>query len=201
MADDGFEDVAPRETDRARRRREFALLGYGVPIDEELRAAGTIGEAITERHRRLVRDLTAAGLPQASVARIIGMSLERLQSLFEYELGTAFEVAQASIARTVYLQAVDGDMNAASIWLRNHNRSDWSSKHMNRNIDEGKEDAGDAVEERVTNEAFMQGVIAGLQVDRSYKRPASIEKQAPRVLTAPAKESKIKSIVRKPKGD
>jgi hypothetical protein len=72
---------------------------------------------------------------------------------------------------------------------------------MNRNIDEGKEDAGDAVDERLTNEAFMQGVIAGLQVDRSHKRPPGTEKPRAKVLTAPVKDAKVRAIARKPKGD
>ena len=187
-------------TERAKRRRLFAELGYGRPLTEDIKAAGRLSEVLSDRHKQLVSDLCAAGLSTAEIARILGISSERCLELFEYELGTSFELTKAAIARTQALKAIDGDTAAAALWLRNHNRSDWASKSYHHNTDESKGEAGDSSDAKSLNEAFIAGIIAGLQVDTAHKRVAGRREPVTIEVAQPAK-AKPKQLVKRIKGD
>lgn len=193
----GFTQAA--ENERQRRRARFAELGGGRLLDEDVKRAGKLEDVVTDLHRRLVRDMAAADLSQDIIAKILGISRERLQTLFEHELATGFEQIHGAIIRTMGAKAMMGDTFAGSIWLRNHNRSMWREKREQHNTDDAE--TGDGINEQELNESFMAGVIAGLLTDKSIKRIPGNKREPAKVLTGPVKPVKIKTIVRKPKGD
>lgn len=188
-------------SERVRIAQRFIALGGGASIDMDLARMPKLADLVTDQHRAMVKDLVASGLSQDATARIMGISKERLQTLFEYEVGTGYEIAQASMARSLYVSGLAGNSKAASDWLRYHNRSQWSEK--SQLSEEGAKQEGEAAEAAAAkSELFIAGLLAAISVDPTlYKKPGTKDNSTPEkpAIIAPKKTTKL--VVKKPKGD
>lgn len=179
----------------------FIALGGGSTIDMDLSKMPKLADLVTDQHRAMVKDLTASGLANEAVARIMGVSKERLQTLFEYELGTGYEIAHASQARALYLKGIAGDAYASVNWIKLHNRSQWAEKR--ENTDKGAEQEKDIVKEasKAANDAFLASLIGAIATDQKLKKPATEKRQAQAVAAAKVVAKKIPAVMKKPRGD
>lgn len=179
----------------------FIELGGGSTIDMDLRKMPKLADLVTQQHRDMVKDLTASGLANEAVARIMGISKERLQALFEYELGTGYEIAHSSVARALYLKAVSGDAYAGINWIKLHNRSQWAEK--SERTEKGQEQEKDVTVEaaRAANEAFLAAMVSGIAIDSKLKRPEGEKRQAGAKVPDKVAVKKLPEVMKKPKGD
>tara|TARA_R110002073_G_scaffold309560_2_gene479842 strand:+ start:261 stop:635 length:375 start_codon:yes stop_codon:yes gene_type:complete len=74
----------------------------------------------TDDERRLVDQMTAVGIPQESICKIIrnGIDDKTLRKHFRRELDTAKIKANAKIGGTLFNKAVNGDTTAAIFWAK-----------------------------------------------------------------------------------
>jgi hypothetical protein len=78
----------------------------------------------TPEKRKLVKDLSAVGLPQEQIARKVGIrSSKTLRLHYREELDMGTIDANASVAGALYKKAMDGDTRAQTFWLEN--RAGW----------------------------------------------------------------------------
>ena len=138
-ADSSSAVSACNDEDRYRSERDevmerFEALGGATPIEVDIERAGLIPEdgtieaCISPYHRRVVWELASSGISQDKIARIMGISRERLAHHFAYEIETAAETMLASINRSLARKALAGDTTAALGIMRGHPRSDWRSR-------------------------------------------------------------------------
>ena len=75
---------------------------------------------ITEEQRRLVKNLSACGVPQEQIARRVGIrSAKTLRKHFREELDRSALDANAMVAQTLYKMATSGNHPAATFfWLK-----------------------------------------------------------------------------------
>lgn len=216
MADTPFEDdLAGNAADaegepesynqkRMTRLERFRQLGGGKPIHEDVIAIGampTLAVEITPKHRELVMELAATGMSQETAARILGISKERLQTLFDKEWDVGFDLASGDMQRTIRLNGKMGDSWSAVQWLRYHPRSKFSDK--TERTDKGAEQDKDINAEAVkaANDALVAALISGIATDPKLKRPAEQKRQAATVAPAKVAAKKLPAVVKKPKGD
>lgn len=178
----------------------FIELGGGSTIDMDLRKMPKLADLVTQQHRDMVKDLTASGLANEAVARIMGISKERLQALFEYELGTGYEIAHSSVARALYLKAVSGDAYAGINWIKLHNRSQWAEKseRTEKGAEQDKDATADAI--KAANEALLAALIGGIATAPELKRP-EVKRQAAATQPDKVAVKKLPAVMKKPKGD
>ncbi len=171
MADEEEPGEYSRQLDIKHER--FKALGGGTTVQDDLKALGLermpLGECITDAHRRLVSELAAAGLSNQAIADILGISKERAQTLFKQEIGTGFELASATLARSLYRGGVAGDHQAAVQWLRYHNRSQWKAKNEFGGV--GGKPIQVETEDK-TGRDILAALLAGMSTDKSLKRKA-----------------------------
>lgn len=182
----------------------FIALGGGTTIAMDLAKMPVLADLVTEQHRDLVKDLAAQGLPNEAVARIMGISKERLQTLFEYELGTSFEIAKASLARGAYWKGIAGDVQAMALWLRNHNRSDWASTVKTEKTDKGAaQDDAEIDKIKTAGQDLLAAVLSGMSTDKKLFKPPKKDKPQPVKAVQSDKPKPIKagSTLKKVKGD
>jgi hypothetical protein len=74
----------------------------------------------TEEHRRLVKTLSAYGIPQEQIRRRIGIrSAKTLRRHFRKELDEGISDANFNVSRTLYKMATSGTHIAATLfWLK-----------------------------------------------------------------------------------
>lgn len=65
-----------------------------------------------------VRDLAAAGIPKAIIAKVLGMDDETLNKHYERELTCAIPEAVERIAKVLAIQAEQGDSKAQALYLK-----------------------------------------------------------------------------------
>jgi len=219
-SDDDIIEDEPNEPNEYMSERQlvaarFIALGGGSTIDMDLAKMPKLADLVTDQHRSLVKDLAAQGLSNEAVARIMGISKERLQTLFEFELGTAFEIAKATLARAAYWKGVAGSESAMALWLRNHNRSDWASTVKTEKTDKGAAQDDVEIEKMKTaGQDLLAAMLTGMSKDASlFKAPKS---DKPKPVKAPKsdKPKPVKAVesdkpkpvkagttLKKPKGD
>ena len=90
----------------------------------------------TDEHRKLVRDMVAAGIPHESIARVIGISRNTLEKHFREEIDTAAAEANAKVAMTLFEKALSGDTTAMIWWTKS--RMGWSEKQKLEHSGEGR---------------------------------------------------------------
>ena len=203
------DDNASGIGDNSRRSREQRIADFlgaaGLSLndimkpirDNPLREA----DVVTDPHRELVIDLKASGCPDVAVARFFGITPQKCQRLFEWELANGRMVRTTSVVRALSVNAIAiGDTSAQIGYLKNQPQEEWGTKHSQKNI-EDPPPAEDELKRLSQNEAFIAGITAGLAVDTTkFKKPE------PRPAAAP-KVAKVKQVaytggtVRKPKGD
>jgi len=74
----------------------------------------------TEEERKLVEQMTAVGIPQESVCKVVrdGIDDKTLRKHFRKELDTAKIKANAKIGGTLFNKAINGDTTAAIFWAK-----------------------------------------------------------------------------------
>lgn len=205
MADD-TED-APDEgiyTPRDLMRARFHALGGGKLLQEDLAKLPPLADLVTPAHREMVYDLAASGLSNDAVARIMGISKERLQTLFEYELGTAYEMAHANMARSLYINGLAGESGAALGWIRNHNRSNWGSITKVEKTDKGAaQDDAEIDKIKTAGQDLLVAVLTGMSTDKKLFKPPKKDKPEPVKAVQSDKPRPIKAgtTLKKVKGD
>lgn len=80
----------------------------------------------TEEQKKMVEQMSAVGIPQEGIARVIGIDPKTLRKHFRDELDTAAVKANAKIGGTLFNKAVNGDTTAAIWWTKA--RMHWSEK-------------------------------------------------------------------------
>jgi AraC-like DNA-binding protein len=184
------------------RHERFKALGGGQDIQRDLSdlsKRNLLADQITDLHRKIVFDLAAGGLSNQDVADVMGVSKERLQTLFKQELASAYQLCHSSLARSLYYLGISGDGRAAADWLRLHNRSKWATKTQLS----GSEDGAPIKTEDSGAREVLNKLLAGMSTDKKLTRPPSTKSSpAPTPTTAstsPAKRagsSSPKSIKR-----
>lgn len=82
----------------------------------------------TEEDRKLVEQMAACGIPQQSIAMVIGGGIaeKTLRKHFRRELDTSSTIANAKVAGTLFNKAINGDTTSAIFWLKT--RAGWREK-------------------------------------------------------------------------
>lgn len=185
-------------------RAKFHALGGGRMFRDELKKLPPLEELVTDAHRQMVLDLAMSGLSQNVVARCMGISKERLRALFMTEIKTAYPVAHANMANTLFVNGLSGDTGAALGWLRNHNRTKWGSISKVEKTDKGAAQDGAEVDAlKRVGEDLLAGALTMMSTDKTlYKRPKKDNPKPVKVVPSnKLKPVKAGITLKKPKGD
>lgn len=71
--------------------------------------------------RRTVKEMASFGVPQRSIARVIGIDVNTLEKHFRDELDTAMAIANAKVAKNLFQWATSKDprcQTSAIFWLK-----------------------------------------------------------------------------------
>ena len=82
--------------------------------------------APSDRDRKTVEAMTAYGIPQDSVAKVIGIDKKTLIKYYREELDTAKAKAIASVAEMLYNQCKQGNVTAMIFYLKT--QAKWSER-------------------------------------------------------------------------
>jgi hypothetical protein len=81
----------------------------------------------TERQRTEVEAYAAVGVPHRDIARLVGISHVTLYDRYRDELDLGKAKANAQVAKTLFREAVNGNMTAAIFWMKA--QAGWREKH------------------------------------------------------------------------
>jgi hypothetical protein len=177
----------------------FAALGGGETIEMSLSKMPKLKDLVTDSHRAMVKDLTAGGMSHESIARVMGISKSRLQDLFDYELAVGFELAESSLARSMYLSGVAGNSTAATNWLRYHKKSQWSDKKEMTDKGASQEKDIDQVAIKTANDLLLKALIEGISGSENLVRAPSKAHSAPVVAAKVSPKKTVKAVMKKPR--
>lgn len=80
----------------------------------------------TDKDRRIVEMMTAGGITQEGIARVIGISVDTLVKYYREELDTALDKANAQVAGCLFKKATSDDhpnsVTAAIFWMKTRGR-------------------------------------------------------------------------------
>jgi len=93
----------------------------------EPRRVGRPEFKVTAEGRRTVEALASFGVPEKSIAIVLGCDEKTLRKHFPEELATAHIKANAKVAETLFKKATNGDTTAMIFWLKC--RAHWKEKH------------------------------------------------------------------------
>ena len=195
MADPESDYIAERNIGMER----FLALGGGQPIELMVTKMTRLADGITQQHKDIVKDLIAGGLSHETTARIMGISKERLQSLFAYELETGFELAEANLARSLYLQGLAGNGAAATNWLRFHKKSQWSDKKEMTDKGAKQETDRDVEAAKAANDLLIRALIEGIAGDEKLVKAPSNAKPKATQAAKIAPKKQLKAVMKKPR--
>jgi hypothetical protein len=211
MADDTPEDVAEDDVlDNSRRSRKQRVLDFiqaaGLELNDVMellqREPLTLEDCVTDAHRDIVIDLKACDCPDEDVAKFLRISKERCQRLFAWELAHGEKLRTLQHLRSLNTNSIQlGDTSAALGYLKMQPNIKWGTKHTQKEETAPPPDAVlDA--QRASNEAFIQGLTAGLMIDPNIRRQVT-ERTPVAAGESAAKPKKIgyNGTQRKAKGD
>ena len=96
--------------------------GGGMTDAPKKRGPGQPPHAPTSQQRKMVESMSAYGIPQDDISKVIGISIDTLAKHYREELDTATAKANAKVAETLYKQATNVDnprsATAAIFWLK-----------------------------------------------------------------------------------
>lgn len=72
----------------------------------------------TDKQIAEVEAYAAVGVPHHDIARLIGISTHTLLKHYEHQLGVGKAKANAQVAKSLFRQAIDGNISAAIFWLK-----------------------------------------------------------------------------------
>jgi AraC-like DNA-binding protein len=185
------------------RHARFVALGGNTDIQTDLKQVGwnMLKDQITDAHRKIVFDLAASGISNQDIADVMGISKERLQTLFKPELQSAYQLCHASLARSLYFLGISGDGRAAETWLKLHNRSKWATKTQLS----GSEDGSPIKTEDTGAKEVLQKLLAGMSTDKKLTRKPSgrtgSEESKPESSKSAATSAKKPKLIRRPKDE
>jgi hypothetical protein len=81
----------------------------------------------TDKSRSTVKAMSAYGVPQEQVARVLDIDSKTLRLHYRNELDLGLIEANTQIARTLFQQAVGGNIGALIWWTKS--RMGWREKH------------------------------------------------------------------------
>jgi hypothetical protein len=81
-----------------------------------------------EKSRAQVRTMAGIGLPQAMIARIIGISEPTLVDRYREDIDRGVAEATMQVAGKLFQKAVGGDLSAMMFWLRS--RAGWTTDRV-----------------------------------------------------------------------
>lgn len=89
----------------------------------------------TAKDRATVKAMTAYGIKQEDVARVIGINAETMRIHFRDELDTAMAEANAKVAQALFKQATEhGSVAAMCFWLKT--RAKWRETESEQNAEQ-----------------------------------------------------------------
>lgn len=176
----------------------FLALGGATDLQMDMKAWTPLKDLVTPLHRKIVFDLAASGISNQDVADVVGISKERLQTLFDVELKSAYQLCHASLARSLYYQGISGDGKAAADWLRLHNRSKWAAKtQLSGDADGAPIKTEDSGAKSLLNE-LLSGMLTSKKLKGAEKPvPKMAESEAKLVLEAPFRKSSKPRVIKK----
>ena len=86
----------------------------------------------TDQTRRTVEGMSAYGIPQEEISKVIGIDRNTLMKYYREELDTAKARANAKVAESLYKKALandSGSVTAAIFWLKT--RAGWKETIVN----------------------------------------------------------------------
>lgn len=99
--------------------------------------------APTDKDRATVKAMSAYGIPQQQIARVIGIHDETLRIHYRDELDLGVIEANAKVAETLFRQATkEGNTTAAIWWTKS--RMGWKETHRVETEDMGTKEQRDA---------------------------------------------------------
>ena len=105
------------------------------------RGPGQPPHAPTSQQRKMVESMSAYGIPQDDISKVIGISIDTLAKHYREELDTATAKANAKVAETLYKQATNVDnprsATAAIFWLKTRGGWKETSVHEHGGIGGG----------------------------------------------------------------
>lgn len=195
-----------QDTDYVEHRRKmlarFVELGGGDTMDISLAKMPKLEDHVTPLHRQMVKDLTAGGMDHEHIAKVMGISKERLQALFDYELAIGFALAEAGLARSLYAAGISGNTAAASSWLRYHKKSQWSDKKEMTDKGAKQEEDRDVAAVKAANDIILRQLIEGIAGDEKLvKAPTKKAQTETQPVAKIAPKKPTKAVIKKVKGD
>lgn len=94
---------------------------------EPNRGVGRPEFKVTPEGRRTVEAMASYGVPEKSIAAVLGCHEQTLRKHFPEELAVSHIKANAKVAETLFKQATGGNITAAIFWLKC--RAGWKEKH------------------------------------------------------------------------
>tara|TARA_R110002049_G_scaffold281333_1_gene460850 strand:+ start:14143 stop:14532 length:390 start_codon:yes stop_codon:yes gene_type:complete len=88
--------------------------------------AGRPAHKPTKAQLGQVEAMAGYGIPQADIARVVGIDLKTLHKHYRHELDVGSAKATAEVAKTLYEQAIGGNIAALIFWMKA--RAGWSEK-------------------------------------------------------------------------
>ncbi len=90
----------------------------------------------TDETKLIVKELYAAGVQRARIAKRLGIVEETLNKHYEEELDNSMELLINNLAKSLYQRAIDGDEKAAEFWLKC--RARWAPAKSEEDIEKDK---------------------------------------------------------------
>ena len=117
----------------------------------------------TDETRRQIEEMSAYGIPQDDIAKIVGLAPKTLRQYYRYELDTASARKNMSVARLLFRQCESGNVTAQIFWLKT--RAKWTTKDEDpTEIPDHSLDLSQLTDEeldqleRLTEKALPQGI-------------------------------------------
>jgi hypothetical protein len=85
----------------------------------------------TKELRQRIKDLSLAGTPKYLIAKVVRLDDETITKHYDYELSCAKTEAVEAIAKTVYVQALNGNEKSQALYLKTQGASHgWVEKQV-----------------------------------------------------------------------
>jgi len=145
------------------------------PIKRRALKPGRPSYQATEKDRRTVREMTAYGIDQDAIARVLGISKPTIRRHFRQEIDTAAPEAVAMVAGSLFQQAMgspDRPPNVAAAIFYLKVRGRWSEPNavVEAKKAKEKEEAEDTTDLSKLTDAKIASEIKRLTVRRPHAR-------------------------------
>lgn len=97
---------------------------------------GRPGHEPNEKTRFLVAELYAQGIPQARIAKRLGINVATLTKHYREELDEHKDKLIAQLGKTVYTQAMGGDFKSQEFWLKCQGQWSYAKREQEQSLSE-----------------------------------------------------------------